>query len=403
MLTAGGDPTCAGCDVASKTKFLAMALQSWLHAALLELFPTDAWVVDGVAAALLACDTEDEACATVTNFLGESDRTSDVVADLFARKQREKSGGALSAPPDVIVGADGRQARAYHKAPVVADSTPRKQAAATVPTPRASSSSAAVAQSTATSGPLWLCRVVNCLRCGKVHDCRGDEASLPASLIQFLATNVCTFCGAPVRDGDQAETSGHETDSAAEAAAAAAASAAHERLVAFDREGVGRSRLIDDQSDYVTAEEANPWLSPEERAALKAAAAKAAAAEEEDARRRRTTVTIDLIGRRVVSAAEKDEADVAAREQSLSRRAEMAQAADAAAAATAAEGEFGGGRSAQLATDAAQRLREGDEGQQLRMMANPGAPRTPVFVRQIGIAGGAKAQGRGETGKDASH
>jgi hypothetical protein len=393
--------------VASKTKFLAMALQSWLHAALLELFPTsDAWVVDGVAAALLACDTEHEACATVTNFLGESERTSDVVADLFARKQREKSGGALSAPPDVIVGADGRQARAYHKAPVVADSTPRKQAAATVPTPRASSSSAAVAQSTATSGPLWRGRVVNCLRCGKVHDCRGDEASLPASLIQFLATNVCTFCGAPVRDGDQAETSGQETDSeaAAAAAAAAAASAAHERLVAFDREGVGRSRLIDDQSDYVTAEEANPWLSPEERAALKAAA-KAAAAEEEDARRRRTTVTIDLIGRRVVSAAEEDQADVAAREQALSRRAEMAHAADAAAAATAAEGAFGGGRSAQLATDAAQRLRDGDEGQQLRMMANPGAPRTPVFVRplaQKGIAGGAKAQGR-ETGKDSSH
>ena len=376
-----------------------MALQSWLHAALLEVFPTDAWVVDGVAAALLACDTEQEAIATVTNFLGESDRTSDVVADLFARKQERKSGGTSSAPPNVIVGADGRQARAYVKAPVIADSTTRKQAAATVPAPRASSSNAALTQSTGTSGPLWRGRVVNCLRCGKVHDCRGDEASLPASLIQFMATNLCTFCGAPVRDGDHAEASGQETDMAA----AAAASAAHERLVAFDREGVGQSRLIDDQSDYVTAEEANPWLSPEERAVLKAAAAKAAAAEEADARRRRTTVTIDLIGRRVVSAAEKDEADVAAREQSLSRRAEMAQVADAAAAATAAEGEFGGGRSAQLATDAAQRLREGDEGQQLRMMANPGAPRTPVFVRQIGIAGGAKAQGRGETGKDASH
>ena len=361
-------------------------LQKWLQERLQAQFATDLFMAEAVAASLLACSSEAEARDTVDNFLGKHDSTPALIAELFQRL-RGKAGGA--APPASIVEADGRQAHAYVKPPREAakPAAERQQQCGDTAEARKAGKGqrqqqrrpADVLAAADEARPLWRGRVVNCLACGKVHDCRGDEAELPASLVNFLVSNVCTYCGAAVLDGPDAAVSASQSENEA----ASAAAAAHLRLVTFDREGVGRSKLVDDQMDYVTAEEANPWLTPEERTAMKAAAAAAEAAAEEQARRRRTTVTIDLIGRRVLQPSQEDED---ARRDEDAARLEQAQAADAAAAATVGEYAFGGGRNAQLASDTAQRLRAqvaaggDDDTQPLRMMANPGAPRTPLFV-----------------------
>jgi hypothetical protein len=364
---------------------MGVSLQQWLQERLQAQFATDLFMAEAVAASLLACSSEAEARETVDNFLGKGDGTPALIAELFERLQ-----GGKAAPPASILEADGRQAHAYVKPPREEGARPaaerHQQRGDTAGAGKAGKGQrqhqrrpADVPAASDEARPLWRGRVVNCLACGKVHDCRGDEAELPASLVSFLASNACTHCGAAVLDGpdDASATSQSEHD------AAAAAAAAHLRLVTFDREGVGRSKLVDDQLDYVTAEEANPWLTPEERTARKVAAAAAEAAAEEQARRRRTTVTIDLVGRRVLQPSQED--DDARRDEDAARL-EQAQAAEAAAAATVGEYALGGGRNAQLARDTAQRLRAqvaapgDDDTQPLRMMANPGAPRTPLFV-----------------------
>ena len=376
--------------LAAATCPMGDASQLWLQERLQALFSTDAFMVEAVSASLLACTSEPEAVDTIDNFLGKHDATPALVGELFQRLRRGSAAG-VAAPPASFVEADGRQAHAYVKPPREEGTKPAPERQQ----PRGDGPASGKAgkgqrqqqqQQRKTESDearlLWRGRVVNCLACGKVHDCRGDEAELPASLVTFLATNTCTHCGAPVLDGpDAAAASASESDNEA----AASAAAAHLRLVTFDREGVGRSKLVDDQCDYVTAEEANPWLTPEERAAMRAAAAAAESRAEELARRRRTTVTIDLVGRRVLQPSAVDEE---ARMDEDAVRLAQAQAADAAAAATVGEYAFGGGRNAQLATDTAQRLRaqvaapggDGDDTQPLRMMANPGAPRTPLFV-----------------------
>ncbi len=317
------------------------------------------------------------------------------MAELFERKR----GAASGAPPPVLRDAAGREAKAYVKPPRdatagqpaqqqharVAEPAAQCTAVPSAPPPkgRARKAAAAAAQAAAAEsaapGSAWRGRVVNCLSCGRVHDCRGDAASLSAELRAFLASNACAFCGEQVTE--TVPPAGRSSDDASAAAAAAAAA----RLVTFDRQGVARSRVIDDQSDYVSAE-SNPWLSEQERAALRAAADKVAA--DAEARKRRVTVTIDLVGRRVLSADEGD--DAAAEEQRRQEAMQRANEADAAAAATAAEYAAGGGRSAGLAADAAARLRgqaagggvdgSDDVGPALRMMSNPTAPHTPVFV-----------------------
>lgn len=282
------------------------ALQLWLHSRLETAFSsTDAWVVEGVAAALLCCGDAGEAQTTVDNFLGESAATPALVQELFERRS------AAAAPPAVLREQGGRELRAYVKPPrelppARAAEQPRPSTASSTAAPsaprgsaRKSAAAAAAAECECPApGSVWRGAVVNCLGCGLVHDCRGDSALRSPALQGFLDTGTCSFCGQPV---SAAEPPGCDQAGAAGAAEAAL------RLVTFDREGAQRNALIDDQCDYVSAEDANPWLSAQEKDALRVAAAAAAAAAEE--RRKRVSVTIDLVGRRVLTAGDAAEGE----------------------------------------------------------------------------------------------
>ena len=227
--------------------------------------------------------------------------------------------------------------------------------------------------------PSWRGRVVNCLACGFVHDCRGSSETRANAA--FLASGACGFCGAAVPF--EPDGAAPPTDAAASAAAANAA-----RLVMFDRTHAQRSVVVDDQADYIPqADEVdgNAWLSEDERRKLKADAAAAAAAKEDA--KRRVTVTIDLLGRRVLEAAPPEpqpaetQAQLEARAEAAFRAAEMSEEG-------AAEG---GGRHAAAARAAGEALQQ----LALRMAPCPTAPHTPLFSRRLeevrALAGGAPA------------
>lgn len=162
-------------------------------------------------------------------------------------------------------------------------------------------------QPAAPSTPTLERKVLNCLSCGKIFDCRrpGTDA------MRFLSSGgVCTFCGNRVRlaytDGStnitpeeeiSQEIALKEAQTAAAVASEAEAVALRDRLVDFDRQAAKRTTVIDDQSDYF-AIDSNAWLTDEERAELKRREAAVEAAAE--AAKKRITVTVDLLGRRVI-------------------------------------------------------------------------------------------------------
>jgi hypothetical protein len=180
-------------------------------------------------------------------------------------------------------------------------------------------------------------KVVNCLKCGKIFDCRQPNGEA----MRFLAAGgCCTYCGNRVRlaytDGstnDQELTAAEEIE--VEQESQAEAEALRDRLVEFDRQAAKRTTVIDDQSDYF-AIDSNAWLSDEERAELKRRQAEAEAAAE--AAKKRMTVTVDLLGRRVVMDNILEERD--------SIGDSIGDALEAAMAATAAEKPHGGGSAA---------------------------------------------------------
>lgn len=201
--------------------------------------------------------------------------------------------------------------------------------------------------------PVLAKKVVNCLKCGRIFDCRQPNGDA----MRFLgAGGCCTYCGNRVRliytDGSTNEVEklidgavdnniniNHDDGSLDENEADISlersreeAEALRDRLVEFDRQAAQRTTVIDDQSDYF-AIDSNAWLSDEERAELKRRQAEAEAAAE--AAKKRMTVTVDLLGRRVIM-------DGASQEDSLLID-DTSAAIEAAMAATAAEKPQGGG------------------------------------------------------------
>lgn len=134
---------------------------------------------------------------------------------------------------------------------------------------------------------------VNCMRCGKVYDCREFLGRDSKAFLE--AGGVCTFChsqvlldGAPL---SEEEVFGSGQGDAAEAAAARAAT-----LVAADKD-TSRTHVHDDQADYFETS-SDVWLTNEERAELDRRRLEKERLEEE--RRRKVVVSVDLVGRRVV-------------------------------------------------------------------------------------------------------
>ena len=207
-------------------------------------------------------------------------------------------------------------------------------------------------------------KVVNCLKCGKVYDCRKTSNEI----IAFLnARGRCTFCGAKVRltftDGtsnDEDEEKGDIEEDEAGVVAAKDINKRHQpksdidvnekaeelrrKLIEFDRHSAQRTTVIDDQSDFFEID-SNAWLSEEERQEMRKRQE-----EEEKAlemKRRCLTVTVDLLGRRVIVDGEQASPSGPGG-LDLEQRVQHGKAADLhrAMKATAAESPQGGGTAA---------------------------------------------------------
>ncbi|GIL59226.1 hypothetical protein Vafri_13915, partial [Volvox africanus] len=193
-------------------------------------------------------------------------------------------------------------------------------------------------------------KVLNCLGCGKIYDCR----SVTNDILKFLDRGgVCTFCGnnVPLSYKDrqkaaaamEAESSSEPTGApgagGVEDAATVAARAFKDRLVEYDRNAAKRTTVIDDQSDFFEID-TNSWLTDQERSELR----QRRQLEEEaaEARRRRLTVTIDLIGRKVVLDEDMRKAEEAAAMAAAERAAAAAKAVAAAEALRNTDGDGGG-------------------------------------------------------------
>ncbi|GAX79653.1 hypothetical protein CEUSTIGMA_g7094.t1 [Chlamydomonas eustigma] len=192
-----------------------------------------------------------------------------------------------------------------------------KQGGRLRPSSQAVSSGSSQAQKNLTAANLEK-KVLNCLGCGKIYDCR----AVTTDITRFLERDgVCTFCGdkvpltqqerqeqlqqvsstnASCEDGQDVKD-GHENDQASgRSKAAVAAEAAHafkDRLIEYDRESAKRTTVIDDQSDYFEID-SNAWLTDEERKLLRQR--RRMEEEAEAAKKKRMTVTIDLMGRKVI-------------------------------------------------------------------------------------------------------
>ena len=264
----------------------------------------EAWLIDSVVSTVAPETDAARACDTIQNFLGPDPKVASIVKELASRR----SGAAVSAksvpapaaapasrpaPPPAAVPAAAEPKTAASERSRDADSGnrtagSRPPAQGAAPEPPAAPARAPAGGKGAKAGkggklaaeaasPLQG-RVLNCLGCGKIFDCRPAAWELSADVATFLGNGqLCTFCGAAV-------PLSHLSDAAAEAegAAAAAAAAAAARLVEFDRTGARRTVVIDDQADYYEID-ANRWLTPQERTRLRQEASPFAAS----ARRRR--------------------------------------------------------------------------------------------------------------------
>ena len=191
-------------------------------------------------------------------------------------------------------------------------------------------------------------KVVNCLNCGKIFDCRqpGKDATL------FLSSGgICTYCGKRVRlrysDGSTNMTdalgSTDRVEDDDESSTLTNAIELRDRLLDYDRQSARRTTVIDDQSDYFEID-SNTWLTDEEKADLHRQKAKLEASEEQ--RRRKIMVTLDLLGRRVImDQGETEDPLVADQPYKVLNR---DQDVERAMAATREEAAYGGGTAAKF-------------------------------------------------------
>eukprot|EP00803_Ostreobium_quekettii_P008314 evm.model.scf_263.6 EVM.evm.TU.scf_263.6 scf_263:53477-59707(+) len=265
-------------------------------------------------------------------------------------------------------------------------------------------------------------KVANCLKCGKIYDCR----KMSEAIIKFLESGgICSFCGNQVTLTSNGETVMPQTAtgnqlvdlqnskgvSAAEAGesnqeasssvsvskmdeAASRAAEFKDRLVEYDRNAAKRTTVIDDQSDYFEVD-SNVWLSEQERRDLRQRLDREQ--ELENSRRRNVRYTIDIVGRKVLIAEEsKPSQDAQTASEAASRAAE----------ATLQEAPQGGGAAAAAALDTAARAGTASVPsvttsgtapalRDLRAGPNPNLPMpAPLFLpRHQDAQNGAKARG----------
>jgi hypothetical protein len=356
--------------------------QAWLRDGLAAACPDwDAAVTEGVAAALASAGDQAQVDGLVRDFIGDNIAARRLVAQFRADTAAPAAASEAAPQQRPQRPPPPPQQQQQPAAPSDADLRAAFDMGVNVRTTVKRAPRAAPA---AAPPPALQRKVVNCLACGRVFDCRRPAGDA----LRFLAAGgVCTFCGARVHltytDGStNAAAAGAACAPPPASAASEEASALRDRLVEFDREAARRTVVLDDQSDFFSVD-ANAWLTDEERAELKARERQAAEAAEE--RRRRVTVTVDLLGRRVVL-----EAGAGAGEGEGGAAAAASAAAEAEAEAEA-EAAQGGGAAAREAAAAA-----AGEARAQRISVNPSmAKNNYTFLPPAAAA----VRGRGRAGR----
>jgi hypothetical protein len=362
---------------------------SELRDQLLSLLKWDSVIADGISAAITQASSRADIDAIVEDYIPASEtQARKVVANYAAAKFLKTKQSQAAGQGLPIVSDDDLKASLFMGVNV--KTTVKKR------------SNANAADGLEKSAPVLAKKVVNCLKCGKIFDCRQPNGDA----MRFLGTGGwCTYCGNRVRltyiDGSSSDDAIKEDemvneisniDMAAVATTNEAlafqkkeAEALRDRLVEFDRQAAKRTTVIDDQSDYF-AIDSNAWLSDEERAELKRRQAEAEAAA--DAAKKRMTVTVDLLGRRVVmdNGGENDGSILDA--EGLSS--ENLAAIEAAMAATAAEKPQGGG-SAVAAFDSIRNT-------STKMMPSGGSSKY-IFIGDKSAKGGGGGEGKEKKGR----
>ena len=290
--------------------------EEWLTSRLRELYPShDEWVVDGVCSASIASEDKRSTLDTICSFLGAHGELSDLVDELFRRKGGKdtddkdeglrKSEGDMATKGTLILSMrNGTSGAARGK-------RGKSRAQGSQVTTLRSPSSKPLQPKDLNR------RVVNCLACGKIFDCRPKNGVMDESANAFLGNSgQCTFCGTQValdatheyaagrnesetkkeksvdlsrvndasrvassastwsRTGMLAKMTSHYNEDCRVSTREAAARAkdAKDRLIEFDRTAASRTVVIDDQSDWFEID-GNAWLVESERVELKKQAA----------------------------------------------------------------------------------------------------------------------------------
>jgi hypothetical protein len=314
---------------------------SELRDQLISLLRWDAVVADGVTAGITQASSRDEIDAIMNDYIPASEtQARKAVANYAAAKFPPKRSNQATTTAAAVL-------------PVVSDEDLKASVfmGVNVKTKVKKRNNVHASEAGDNAAPVLAKKIVNCLKCGKIFDCRQPNGEA----MRFLsAGGRCTYCENRVRltytDGSTNEYFAEEEETEAEkeisenknsqslekAEALKEAEALRDRLVQFDRQSAKTTTVIDDQSDYF-AIDSNAWLSDEERTELKRRQAEAEAAAE--AAKKRMTVTVDLLGRRVVMDGSDEHKD-------LQTSSNTAAAVEAAMAATAAEKPQGGGSAA---------------------------------------------------------
>ena len=243
---------------------------------------------EGLAAALVACGSLAEAAAVARHLAGDDGALRRTLEGFLAGERSGRGAPAGTAGgPQGGGGRKGRPQKRAEKPKAKAKAKARDRAGA------APAGERLKCECQATRHAL----VANCLACGRIV-CRQE------------GPGPCLFCGVLVTEDleQRLEALGEALGARSDAAEVGKATAFKDTLVSYDRGGRKETQVIDDQSDFFEID-SNAWLDEGEKEQLRQTQAAAEAAAEE--KRRKLVVTIDLIGRQVLSPANppEEEAD----------------------------------------------------------------------------------------------
>ena len=245
---------------------------------------------EGLAAALVACGSLAEAAALAEHLAGDDGALRRTLEGFLAGERSGAAAGTVARGGPK--GGGGRKGRTKKKKGAEGEKPKAKAKARDRTGTSLADGERLKCECQATRHAL----VANCLACGRI-------------VCQQEGPGPCLFCGVLVTEDleQRLEALGEARGARLDAAEVSKATEFKDTLVSYDRGGRKKTQVIDDQSDFFEID-SNAWLDEGEKEQLRQTQAAAEAAAEE--KRRKLVVTIDLIGRQVLSPANPPEEEV---------------------------------------------------------------------------------------------